>query len=649
MRLLKIQTLLRLSSLIILPLALLYPTTMAWAETVPADTTTSSETTAPAPAQTEHKGPTKPTGADGNTYKYNEATGLWENDHYTWNPATNQTAPKNSPNYSYNPTTNMWDTTDWRYDAPTGDYVPNVTSSSQTPAGAQSDSSPQSLSDTNKLDPNDPTSHDSTSDAAFNLFYNAQISNVISSTATSGQANVIQNTVGGSALSGDAQAIANIINMLQSSWSPSNGQIATFINTINGDVFGDIMIDPSQLPTSTIAASQAQNANLDINVQNSGQINNQINLAANSGDANVLNNTQAGNASSGSAQAIANIINMINSVIGSGQSFVGMLNINGNFNGDILMPADLINQLLASNSVPKTTISTEGSNNPLANLTNNATVNNQISTNAHSGNATVSNNTSAGNASTGNASTNITLLNLTGQQIIGKDALLVFVNVQGKWVGMIVNAPNGATSALLGNGLTTNSSSNSSIEFNGSNDMSINNDINLAAISGDATVSNNTLAGNAASGDATASVNLANILNSSFSLANWFGVFFINITGNWTGSFGVNTDAGDPAGTVNSSSTSQSSKVQIFKFVAHDNGNYGLSQIYSDNSSATKTGQNDNTKVILASAKNTVNTPIRDSFINSSSSGSAWLLPALSVVIATTLFGAERIISLRRK
>ena len=94
-------------------------------------------------------GPAEPTGADSETFVYNPDTGLWENDYYTWDPVTKQTAPKpGTVDYSYNPDTGKWDTTEWRYDAPSGKYVPNVTETTTAPTGAAaatSTSSPQPL------------------------------------------------------------------------------------------------------------------------------------------------------------------------------------------------------------------------------------------------------------------------------------------------------------------------------------------------------------------------------------------------------------------------------------------------------------------------------------------------------------------------
>lgn len=658
----------RLLYLLLLPVLCCYPTSSVLADTVPTEsvdqttvvepvTETPQETPTQTTTPTEETvapqtGPTSPTGADGRTYSYNSDSGLWENDYYTWNPNTNQTAPKNAPNYSYNPNTGMWDTTDWRYDAPSGQYVPNVVSTTAAPLKSLGIMPLTMDGDGNGLGVISPSLLSKSSDpnSVYNLFYNAQISNLITSTAISGDANVLQNTLGGSALSGNAQALANIINLLQSSWSPAtSGQIATFISNIDGNAIGDIVIDPSQIPIPPLSVNQAQpSGSLTVNSVESSGINNEIDLAAYSGDANVNLNTQAGDATSGDATAMANIINMINSIIGSGQSFIGTININGNLNGDILLPPDVLNSLLTSNSVPKTTIDTaniEGGS-LLANLNNNQSINNNVNTYANSGNATVAGNTTAGNATSGGVNTNITLLNLTGQQVIGDNALLVFVNVLGTWVGMIMNAPEGATAAALGGNVSqAPCSCFADTEINSDSTQAINNNINVAAASGDATVSQNTLAGNATSGNATASVNLANFINSKFSLSNWFGVLFINVFGNWTGSFGVDTAAGNPI--INNAQVqsliSDPANVQVFKFVSTINGSAGGKKVVAVN--LNDESQNDNqTNTILASAVKKPGSGSTAQSKQSDSQANNWLkLSGLSLLVGVALMATSRL------
>jgi hypothetical protein len=520
--------------------------TPAPAPAQPAPSTSSST-----PAPTNTTGPKSPPGPDGKKYIYNSETGKWENDYYIWDPVTGQTKPKTPKNYSYNPATNMWDTEEYRYDAPSGKYVPNTVSVASNP-----NSTPTPTSSSNQI---------------FDLYYNADISNVVVSQATSGDALVSFNTTGGSALTGDALVLATLLNLVSSSTGFNGGEVATFSSDIYGDVFGDLYVDPAMLATLQ-PSSAPDNSNVTLNVEGSGSIENNITLDAKSGNATVEKNTTAGDATTGNATAVLNLINVLNSAISSGDSFIGMLNIFGNLNGDILLPLGLLNTLLASGGSPS---GTSGNTTTDVDLSDTQSINNLVNTAATSGNAVVDHNTSAGSATTGDSSTNITLLNLTGREVVGSNSLLVFVNVLGKWIGVIMDAPAGSTSAALGSGVTKNecSSCSGDTEINADTSSQINNNVNVNAASGDATVASNTSAGDATTGDANAAVNILNISNSSFSFDDWFGVLFINVFGTWNGSFGVDTEAGErPATATPAGSSKPKTANKVFRFVPNGDG-----------------------------------------------------------------------------
>ncbi len=623
----------------------------------PAPTTDPSTTSNTAPQN--QSGPTTPPGPSSKTYTYNSTTGLWENDYYTWNPATNQTKPKNAPTYSYNPSTGMWDTTQWVFDAAVNKYVPNVVSVASNP-------NPTSTTGTSQTDPNsinqtgpssDNSINNSTSNnGTFNLFYNAAISNNINSNASSGNAAVFGNTLGGSALSGDANNITNVMNMLQSSFNlqPSNDML-TFTSNINGNVTGDLKLDPGQIsntgPLSANDLNTQTNNNLTVNQQGSGLINNDINLNSNTGNALVSKNTTGGNATTGTANAVADVVNMLNSAVSANKSFMGVVNINGNLNGDILLPDNFLSQLIA-NSGPSSTVNNSQTvnNNINANLVGNQNINNNVNLAANSGTATVNNNTTAGNATTGNATTNLTIMNLTGKQVVGSNSILVFVNVLGKWVGLIMDAPAGSTSAALcGGSCQTSSTTNNNLNVNSTSNNTINNNINSNAQSGNAAVTDNTTGGNAASGNASSSANLLNVINSQLSLSGWFGVLFINVFGSWNGSFGVNTAAGNPVGGMGgglgaglgSGVGSGANKVKaVFRFVPGGNANKTqLAFVAGSNDQGAN--QNNNTGV-LASHKNGGTPPLSSVGSAKITKGLNLVMPlVVSTIVISVIFGAE--------
>lgn len=484
-----------------------------------------------------------PTGSDASTYTYDICTGLWKNTYYTWDPDTKITTPITPYIYTYNESTGKWDALKWTYSPAQESWHQTTFSVDQPPAGSQTIGGPPATSTSSTpsttTGPDTTTSQNTTatSNTAINSTTSATLSNNITSSAMSGSVQQISNTVGGSALSGDAQAIANVMNYLQSS-STMGADVATFVANIDGNVQGDLIINPNMLQPAQASASLNDTQNIDINIANNGEIANNITLNAVSGNVASHKNTSAGDATSGNAEAIANIVNVMNSMIAANQSFLGVVNINGNFNGNILMPEDFLNTLLATNAPHETvTISTNIVNNVTASLADDQRITNNVTSSAASGQVAMSKNTIAGDATSGSATTNVTIFDLTNSEVTANNAVLVFVNVLGTWVGVIMDSTPGATAALLGGGVRTAAINN--VDVNATNTGSITNNIGVAAKSGNVTASKNTKLGNATSGNAHTAVNLANVTNSSLSFANWFGILFINVFGNWNGNFDV--------------------------------------------------------------------------------------------------------------
>lgn len=534
-----------------------------------ADSVAPSQDTSTSSVNSDSYPNNRPTGAEGVTFHYNADTGLWENDYYTYDPATGIKTPKVPLEYTYDPATGQWDTTIWQYGAAQQAYqqvqisVPVVPDGAITHGGPTTDANgtpaldasgtgnsatplivPTATSvdtaDTplNALDTNgggsspDTQSDDSTAKNITNNTTGTTLNNTINSTAQSGNATADDNDDIGTVSSGDGNATANVINLLQSQASFAGSGVATFTKDIQGDVTGDLLIDPGTLTGSTtINPSGLTNAK--INNVTDASITNNINLLAGSGNALANDNDDVDSVASGNANAIADVINMINSVVAANKSFVGTINIYGNYTGNILMPADSLNALLGSASPAPLNTSTVVNNADTTNIANN------VDLAAKSGNATAGNNDSVGSVISGNALTNLTILNLTGHQVIAANSLLVFVNVMGTWVGLIMDAPAGATSAALGGGVTNNAVLADASKINNTGNFGITNNITAHATSGDATATDNDDVGSVASGNATASANIANLVNSTFSVSNWFGILFINVFGSWHGNFAV--------------------------------------------------------------------------------------------------------------
>lgn len=550
---------------------------MAPTPALAADATTSSTTD----TSTSTNPGNGPTGSAASTFTYNASTGLWENDYYTYNPSTKETVPKVPPEYTYNTATGLWDAQMWVFIASHNQYEQTTVSVSTPPPGAithggpapatdvttptpdasvpaadstttsgsgqttGTDSSalpvntPENLAASNTSGSDSSTNSNgstNTSDQTTNNGTTVGMGNTITSTSASGSAAVLNNNNIGTVATGDASAIANVVNMLQSQASFSGTGLATFTKNIQGDVSGDLIIDPASL-MQPASANQSDLSNATLNNKTTGTIANDILLNATSGNGTANNNNNVGSVTTGNANAVADVVNMINSIVAANQSFMGVINIYGDYTGNILMPADSLNALLASaGPAPATATGVTGTvNNDLT-----ASVANNVDLSAKTGSATAGDNNNVGSVTTGNGLTNLTILNLTNHQITAANSLLVFVNVMGTWVGLIMDAPAGATSAALGGGVTNNALlANATSTMNNTGTYGITNNITANAASGNATATNNNNVGTVASGNATASANIANLINSSLGLSNWFGVLFINVFGSWHGNFGV--------------------------------------------------------------------------------------------------------------
>ncbi len=601
-----------------------------------------------APAPQNVQGPGKPNGAAGNSFHWNPATGLWENDYFTWDQKTQSTKPKKTPVYTYNPATGLWEGVEYMWDAPSGSYKPFVVSLSYNPNPPKTTAK---IGNTGQGSNNAVNSSTSTS-GTFNNYSTAGITNFVSSTAASGSALLQANTNAGSASTGDATNIANILNLLQSSWSPHGGETATFVINIDGKVSGDLTIDPTG-PDSNNQLNVNNDSTFDTTIQNEGNITNNITLDSQTGDATVDSNTNAGDATTGDAHAVANVVNVVGSMIETDKSFIGTININGDFDGDILLPPDMLNYLIAHSGPNSTnTVDSNGTNTLDVNVANTTNIENNVDATASSGNATSSGNTTAGDATTGSADTNVTILNLTGSEIIGDNAMLVFINVHGQWVGAIVNAPEGSRAAALANtgpnstnGINQNNTTSSTLDID--NTTNITNNIDVNAQSGDASVTNNTTAGSAKSGKATSGVNIANITSSTLHLKKWFGVLFINVFGSWNGSFGVNTAAGNAAatggmggGTAASSASASSTSNVVTTAVRSSN--------FASGTTATTTPTESKVLSDTSGEKKPEDKPVVASTNTAQSRANFWWAIG-GITFAVALLGVERFLTFRKR
>ncbi len=626
-----------------------------------------------------------PSGPDTATFIYQcdgTYAGDWTNSYYVYDPATSARTALYSPDYSYDCASGTWTKAEWDYSAASGSYVDNrvattapadqptncsaVGSNNATNASAGSGStttspatSPDNPSPASSNTAGGTTAATAPPDPAVSCVVpiavpdtsapapigetssSTMMNNNTCSTAKSGDATVKDNRHAGDATSGTATTEVSATNLVDSTTSTSGTGTLTFTKDVNGNVNGDLVLDPSAIGASNTSTNPNSS---DSNVNSNAAINNTITANAVSGDATVSGNGMGGNATSGNADTIVNLINMINSAIAAGQSFVGTINIYGNLNGNILIPQSVIDQLLASNAAG-------GTGNSTSSLNNNESITNNVNANATSGAATVSDNNIGGNATSGDAKTNVTIMNLTGSSIVGKNVLLVFVNVLGQWVGMILNAPAGATSAEFGGGITSATPSTGSGVVEANANLSITNNVDASAASGDATVSNNWVGGNAKSGDASTAVNILNVENSELSLANWFGVLFINVFGTWNSNFGIQptvVPTAPSSGTGDDAPTTADAQSSRYNTLPHHFATF----LASAENTPASTGDGDTTGVLGDSISTPATHQVAESTLPASNhdAHANFVLPAIGLFLALLfLAGAERDRLLHRK
>jgi hypothetical protein len=554
--------------------------------------------------------------------------------------ATVTTADPDSTTTDTTPTDPSQDTTT---SAPTDTSDSTSTSSpdtqQSTPTDTTDDDAASSPVDSSAVTPStapsdtDNTQTDGTS---------ATISNQGTSTATSGDATVTHSSTAGNATSGNAQTIATALNILSSSTDVQSSNVDTSVTNISGNNNNqNVVIDPS-----TSGADPESTDTTEVNTASSGTIDNNLTLGATTGDATVSGNRSGGNATTGDATVDANLVNITNSDLNSGQYYIGVINIYGDLSSNILLSPEFVSQLLAENP-SLLSGDTSATNNV------NQTINNEINTNALSGDATVENNWDGGNATSGNATTSVDTYDLANSDITGNNALLVFINVLGTWEGVIIGAPVGATTAVFGDSSAGDNvaaapATDSQATLVSATNEEIDNTINATATTGNATVAYNGRGGNATSGNAAVSVNLLNILNSDVSLSGWFGVLFINVFGNWSGDLGIVTP---PSASVTVATTAITTDATDD---IHSLGSSIANDAYTFFEQSTSSPTIANGQVLGTTTS--ANTNIPNSTLPSRTVASTahdsrtWWLPALAgMILAVASLSLERVLRIRKQ
>lgn len=368
-------------------------------------------------------------------------------------------------------------------------------------------------------------------------------------TATTTDGTAIINT-------GDALAAANVINVVNSTITNSNG----FLLLLNA-LFGDGAFDlrdfdfgwEASTPTyQSLGGTQTSSAcsfggcdsadtNLTVTASSTATIKNDVVVRAQTGG----NTASGGNAliQTGDAYAGANVVNLANTnIIDSNYLLVAINNL-GDLNEDIVFPGlEFFKQFFTSGTAAPVANSMDISSTSTANIANN------ITATADTGNNTASSTSESDSADqsvivTGDASADSNAVNIANTNLFGGNSLLILLRIHGDWSGDIFGLPEGILWEETPFGIQLYSDPNAGGENSGApqyqslvstntNEATIENNIEVYALTGE----NKAEGANTGivTGDAVAGANVVNMVNTNVIGQNWILAIF-NIFGDWNG------------------------------------------------------------------------------------------------------------------
>ena len=357
----------------------------------------------------------------------------------------------------------------------------------------------------------------------------------------------------------------------------SAGQNAIILSPANSGIEAR---NSSTGPDSDNNASVEINHSTNIENDNEATINNAIVINATTGENETKHNTGHGYVDTGNIKAAANLINIANSNIAVGNWLLAVVNVFGDWTGNIRFPdgmsgASLSNdsEVLANgvgdSSASNSSTGADSENNS-SNTTNNTTevnntntaeVNNSIGSSSTSGENEASYNTGSGVVTTGDAYTEA---NLTNQ--INNNETDVNNSSGSDGTSSAGNENTGADSENNSSNTTNNNN-----EINNNNTITADNNFNVSTSTGDNTANYNTGDGNVDTGLSSTILELLNDFNNNGT----------SVSSASAGSSGTDTENSDTGtGSENNSSTENNNNNQV----SNDNETNFENNVNIDNS-----------------------------------------------------------------
>jgi hypothetical protein len=372
---------------------------------------------------------------------------------------------------------------------------------------------------------------------------------------------------------GDAGGAFSLINLINSIFAGLGQKVNFIYKDVNGDLNTDYIIDPmtgnildkngnlvvinqNTGPNSENTAESSSVNNRGIITDNEGNLVNDIDLVADTGN-NMTNNKVGDNLiDTGDINLSLNLLNFLNSTFVVGEfGVVGILNILGDWTGNLFLPKSLF----AGSTAPAVTTANNNtgtnsendansnSNNSSNTSTNNyATVNNDIDFSGNTGGNEISSNIGDSNIVTGSINFLLNTKTFANLTVVGDVIYMAFVNVLGEWngsdlIGKIFGFNNQISGANVENTNTGTNSTNSASSENSNkttnttnNTGVINNLIDIFANTGNNKITSERGDSTIQTGDIDVLTNIINFINTNIT-GKRLVMLFVNVFGDWNG------------------------------------------------------------------------------------------------------------------
>ncbi len=361
----------------------------------------------------------------------------------------------------------------------------------------------------------------------------ADIKTNVEAKAITGQNETLANTGGGSIATGDGSVSASSVSLANTTIEGGNWGLVV-VNALNrwlGFLVGDAGQVRALSQAETIREIEARNSatgensdnNLAISdsasrqtdINNDAVINNDVTAAAITGQNEASKNTGQGIINTGDANVEVTAVNIANTTVKDGSLFIAVVNIFGDWLGDLLYNNSSLLAGAASNggtvavNAANTDTGAESTNDinvdvsreQETNVDNQANIDTFLTADIDTGNNKANRNTLGGNIKTGDG-----VLSLNSRAVANLTGLLI-----DPALGLTVNGLNDTTGFASENKIKA--------RLNDARIIAVNNDANISTLfaglanTGDNEASQNTVGGNITTGLIDADVNIHNLIN----------------------------------------------------------------------------------------------------------------------------------------